>query len=211
MAKSTRRYPSIDSGQKICTKCDTWKPLEAFPRRNTGRGCGHGSWCKSCVAKHNRRRYKQPEVRADRRARRDRWGAENLTWGIEWRQRNLERARDNGRAAAARRRARMLGLPVKPYTVAELVERDGTHCVLCNEPLDFEARHPEPSSPTVEHLECIAWPDSAGDVPSNVALAHFLCNSTRNVRPHPAAARKRAELLAAEAAASSRKRPMTTE
>jgi hypothetical protein len=80
----------------------------------------------------------------------------------------------------------------------QLLERDGTLCVLCGEELDLDAVRPDPRSPTVEHLECISWPESAGDVPSNVAVSHFACNMRRGANPHPAAARKRATLLAAE-------------
>jgi hypothetical protein len=181
-------------GQKWCTKCSECKPLEEFPRTKTG--SGRGSWCKRCVATHNRKQYERPEIRADRRARWDTWHAENPNWAAKWRAANLDRARENVRRGQARRRARLQGLPAEPYTLEQLLERDGTLCVLCDEELDLAAGFPEPLSVTVEHLECISWPESAGDVPSNVAIAHFICNSSRNMRPHPAAARKRAELLA---------------
>lgn len=119
-----------------------------------------------------------------------------------WREANLEAARGNARHAAARRRARMRGLPFESYTMADIVERDGTACVLCGEEMDMTAMAPEPLAATIEHLECISWPDSAGDVLANVGLSHFACNTRRNTQAHPAASRKRAELLAAEAAAS---------
>lgn len=119
----------------------------------------------------------------------------------EWRQNNLERAREVGRRAQSRRRAQLRGLPFEDYTLDQILERDGSLCVLCDEEMDLTAEHPDLLAATVEHLECISWPGSAGDVLSNVAAAHFTCNSSRNNRPHPAAARKRAELLAAERAA----------
>jgi len=119
-----------------------------------------------------------------------------------WREANLEAARGNARHAAARRRARMRGLPFESYTMADIVDRDGTSCVLCGEEMDMMATAPEPMAATIEHLECISWEASAGDVLANVGLSHFICNTRRNTREHPAAAAKRAELLAAEAAAS---------
>lgn len=115
-----------------------------------------------------------------------------------WRENNLERAREAGRRTQSRRRAQLRGLPFEVYTLDQILERDGSLCVLCGEELDLTAEHPDLLAATVEHLECISWPNSAGDVLSNVASAHFTCNSSRNNRPHPAAARKRAELLAAE-------------
>jgi hypothetical protein len=109
---------------------------------------------------------------------------------------NPEKYRETSRRGMHRRRARLRALSVEPYTMAQLVERDGTCCVLCNGELDFTVTYPEPLAPTVEHLECISW-GIAGDEPSNVALSHWDCNNRRQDKPHPAAARKRAELLAA--------------
>lgn len=105
---------------------------------------------------------------------------------------------EEGRNSVRRRRARKLELPAGPYTLADILARDGTLCVLCGEELDLEAKFPHLRSTTVEHLECLSWPDSAGDVLSNVAAAHLTCNNARRTRPHPAAARKRAELIATQ-------------
>jgi hypothetical protein len=136
------------------------------------------------------------QVRTWKRARHaadpERFRAEAATW----RAANPDRTRENARRGMHRRRARLRALPVEPYTMAQLVERDGTCCVLCNGELDFTVTYPEPLAPTVEHLECISW-GIAGDEPSNVALSHWDCNNRRQDKPHPAAARKRAELLAA--------------
>lgn len=112
---------------------------------------------------------------------------------------NPEPIREAGRRAISRRRARLRNLPTEPYTVEMIIERDGTRCVLCGDELDFTVSYPEELAPTREHLECLSWPDTtAGDVLSNVALSHWGCNNRRRDRPHPAAARKRAELLAVE-------------
>lgn len=103
--------------------------------------------------------------------------------------------RTQARINSQRRRARKLALPVEKYTIVDILMRDGDDCVLCGEPLDLDTAFPDPRSLTVEHLECISWPRSAGDVLANVAAAHYLCNVRRCNRPHPAAARKRVELI----------------
>jgi hypothetical protein len=143
---------------------------------------------------------KRNPVDPERRRERGRsWYAANrerrLAVKRAWREDNAELVRETQRRAISRRRARLRGLPTEPYTMDQLLERDGTLCALCGEELDLEAVHPEPLAPTVEHLECVSWPDSAGDVPSNCAVAHYRCNCQRGDRPNPAAARKRAELL----------------
>jgi hypothetical protein len=108
---------------------------------------------------------------------------------------------DRVMAAGRRRRARLMALPSEPYAVADIFARDGADCVLCGKPLDLAAKWPEPRSATVEHLECLSWPGSAGDVLANVAASHARCNLRRKAKHHPAAARKRAELLAAQSIA----------
>jgi hypothetical protein len=132
----------------------------------------------------------------------DRWREINRVGAARRRAADPGPVREVGRRAMSRRRARLRGLPCEPYTLAELLERDGTDCVLCGEPLDLTASYPDPNAPTVEHLVCLSWPDAAtaGDVPSNCGVSHWGCNNSRRDKPHPAAARKRAELLAAEAA-----------
>lgn len=112
-----------------------------------------------------------------------------------WQESNPEVVAESRRRAASRRRARKRALPAEIYTLAQIIDRDGTLCVLCGAELDLSAKWPDPKAATVEHLECLAWPDSAGDVLNNVAASHFRCNAERNIRPHPAAARKRAELI----------------
>jgi hypothetical protein len=146
---------------------------------------------------------RNPVDPAVKRARDRKWYArtadERRAVKNAWKAKNADLVRESHRRGSSRRRARVRELPVEPYTVEDLIARDGADCVLCGYGLNFSVQHPHPMSVTVEHLECIAWPDSAGDVPSNVALSHFHCNNSRRTGPHPAAAAKRAELLAAEA------------
>lgn len=115
-----------------------------------------------------------------------------------WAAANPDKRRAIARRNDRRRRARLAGLPSGPYSLAGLLERDGADCVLCGLAMDLGADYPDPGSVTIEHLECISWPGSAGDVPSNVALAHAFCNWSRNDKPHPRAAAKRADLLSLE-------------
>jgi hypothetical protein len=149
---------------------------------------------------------RNPVDPAVKRARDRKWYArtadERRAVKDAWKAKNADLVREIQRRGSSRRRARVRELPVEPYTVEDLIARDGTDCVLCGYGLNFAVQHPHPMSVTVEHLECISWPDSAGDTLSNTGLAHFSCNIRRGDRPHPAAARKRAELLAAEATAS---------
>lgn len=138
--------------------------------------------------------YRREKSRAWAKANPDRYRGNT----DRWRRENPERDLEIRRRASSRWRAKTRGLPSAPYTEAQLLARDGTDCVLCGEALDLDAAWPHLRSPTVEHLECLSWPNSAGTVLSNLSMSHWDCNNKRKNRPHPAAARKRAELLAAE-------------
>lgn len=108
---------------------------------------------------------------------------------------HFQENREQGRAWVRRRQMRKQALPSEVYTLTDIIVRDGTDCVLCGEPLELDARWPNLRCATVEHLECLSWPDSSGDVLANVAASHLTCNAARRDRPHPRAAVKRAELL----------------
>jgi len=188
-----RLAPNIE--QQLCpTHYDRWRrtgdpggairPVSSTAGTCSLPDCGSSIEARGLCAQHYFAAYRQ--------ANRDRKNEQGKAWYAA----NTDLARAASTINARRRRARLRDLPVEPYTLADILERDGTVCVLCGEELDLNTAWPDPLSPTVEHLECIAWPDSAGDVLSNVALSHYTCNCRRSKNPHPAAARKRAELLA---------------
>lgn len=215
---------STPAPAKACTKCGERKPLTEFYRRGKSyrswcKPCKNtagrqwrednpeydfGYYLKNrekkitAACEYQRLNPVDPEYG---RQRKRRWKAANAdrlaVQDRAWKDANLDRVRASGTRCQNRRRARLRGLPSEPYTVADLLARDGTQCVLCGAELDLSAERYQPASVTIEHLECISWPGSAGDVLSNVALAHHSCNMRRGVRPHPAAARKRRELLEA--------------
>ena len=64
--------------------------------------------------------------------------------------------------------------------IPALVDRDGTHCSICNDQIDMTLRFPHPSSLSVDHI--IPWSAGGGDDASNLQLAHLQCNSTKQDR-----------------------------
>jgi len=63
------------------------------------------------------------------------------------------------------------------YTMAEIAERDGYVCWLCDLPVDMALVSPHDGSPSTDHVIQIA--DGGTDTRGNVRLAHRLCNSVR--------------------------------
>ncbi|SFF03029.1 HNH endonuclease [Streptomyces mirabilis] len=67
---------------------------------------------------------------------------------------------------------------VERYTVEEIGERDGWVCGLCQDPVDQAYRHPDPRSPSIDHVRTIAA--GGTDTKENVRLTHWGCNHERN-------------------------------
>lgn len=87
------------------------------------------------------------------------------------------RRRERWQQKNRRRRAILQEVASEPYSLSEIAERDGFSCQLCDGPVDMAMRHPDPKSPSVDHIVPIAarGPDTRG----NVQLAHLGCNASK--------------------------------
>ena len=99
--------------------------------------------------------------------------------------RNRKYRQDNPeivRAGTRKRRAVMASVPHEPYTEAQVLERWGTDCHLCHEPVDMTATR-KSGSPGWErglHLEHVLGLTLGGhDTLDNVKPAHGKCNLTK--------------------------------
>lgn len=95
-------------------------------------------------------------------------------WEIE----NPERARENKMNATRRRRARLAGVEVEYFTIADIRLVHGDDCYLCNGPINYSLRFPHPKSPSVDHIK----PISAGGshTVENCAMTHLKCNNRKS-------------------------------
>lgn len=84
-----------------------------------------------------------------------------------------ESKRAHRRAAALRRKKAYSGVPERILD-REIFERDGWLCGLCGDAVDSAVKHPDPLSPSLDHVV----PLSRGGlhVRGNVQLAHLGCN-----------------------------------
>jgi len=78
------------------------------------------------------------------------------------------------RSKCRRRRVQRAGRPFEHYAAADVFERDGWVCRICEKPIDRSSSWPEPWSASIDHVVPIAAGGS--DVPGNVQAAHFRCN-----------------------------------
>lgn len=79
-----------------------------------------------------------------------------------------------------KRRAQKLGTQVEDLRPIDIYERDIWLCGLCSTPVDPDVRHPDPMSPSLDHVK----PLSLGGTHTyeNVQLAHLLCNVSKGNR-----------------------------
>lgn len=81
------------------------------------------------------------------------------------------------------KKAQELGLDWMMFGVKEIFERDGSICWICFEPVDINATYQENPNgyATVDHIIPMKGKVefNPGHVPTNVQLAHFICNSKK--------------------------------
>lgn len=63
-----------------------------------------------------------------------------------------------------------------------IYERDKSICQLCFEPVDLTLPRGHRMSKTLDHIECQSWALIPDHRPSNLRLAHWSCNSSRQNR-----------------------------
>jgi hypothetical protein len=153
-ASSRRRFCSA-----ICALRARPRPTRPKPSDRTCRECGQlfsptrpvQAFCGStCVALRNRREHTNP-LKPERLR--------------EARRRHCARRRQQGASSLPAGRWREIG------------ERDGWWCWICQKPVDQRLRAPNRKAPTVDHILPVS--KGGGNHPSNLALAHFGCNSRR--------------------------------
>lgn len=65
-------------------------------------------------------------------------------------------------------------------SITEIGDRDGWRCHLCRRRVDRQVAYPHPMSASRDHLVPVV--DGGTNDPTNLALAHFHCNSSRQHR-----------------------------
>jgi 5-methylcytosine-specific restriction endonuclease McrA len=78
------------------------------------------------------------------------------------------------------RKTKMIATAVGSVRLKDILDRDGTDCALCFEPVDFSLSWPDPFSQSLDH----AIPISRGGphILANCQLAHLRCNISKGAR-----------------------------
>jgi len=147
--------------------------------------CGDREYAKGFCHRH----YMQDYARLNANTIRDRQSqyrqdnrAEILRSKLNYRQSNKEALAESGRL----RRARMYGAGHEVFSESDMLDRWGTDCYLCGEPIDIGApkRSPFPGwelSLWRDHVISLA--DGGSDSLDNVRPSHALCNLRKGRRP----------------------------
>lgn len=114
-----------------------------------------------CSEKHGKLHYNRVS-RADGRQPREPWN---------------DRRRDIYHRRRARRKAASTGARV---LLIDIADRDGWACHICGHPVDQMCAWPAPTSPSLDHV--VPLSRGGAHEPSNVRLAHLICNSMKGAR-----------------------------
>lgn len=187
---------------KICTKCDKAKDFEEFDLDQNG-SYGRFSQCKECRSEYNRQfrienleevraqahiKNAKPETKAQRMKRhreRSATDPQYLESRQRWRRTYYLNHTEEAKDFYPRRRARILNATVGEVDYTRILERNGYHCYLCNQPIHPDAKpgssaslsfdhviplHPRPGEPQGSHSE------------ENILPAHVACNVRKSNR-----------------------------
>jgi hypothetical protein len=108
------------------------------------------------------------------------WYAANKEQALAQQKRYKLANPDKVRSWRAKRRANKAAVPTEPYTRQDIIDRDGLDCGLCGEPVDLKLKHPDPASPSIDHVLPISL--DGPDILANVQLAHLRCNIRKSNR-----------------------------
>jgi 5-methylcytosine-specific restriction endonuclease McrA len=87
-----------------------------------------------------------------------------------------ERRRANWQA----RRALKLGAAVEPFTLSDVISRDGIACGICGVDVDLTLAHPDPFSKSLDHV--VPLSRGGAHTADNCQLAHLRCNVSKGAR-----------------------------
>lgn len=166
LSPATRQPPSLfcqscRETEKICRRCGESKSLIEFSRSEGDRI----GFCKSCYATARSAIYESGRARADAIWRK-RHGTERPPGTSHYDQDPA----DVLQAPKRRRAERLRNAKRAPINREAIFERDGWLCGICGEPVAV-------GDATLDHIVPISLGGS--HEPSNVRLAHSLCNSRR--------------------------------
>lgn len=188
--RAIRKAQNAAVAEKACSACAVVKDIAEFHRTSDGSKGGRRATCKACDkiwhAENYRRnreallgrnrawREANPEQCADaaRRyyesnkdaiyQRHREWVARNPLWISEFQN---------------RRRAAMRGSMTEPVDPESIWT--GT-CGICGNALDRSARHPDPLSPSLDHIVPVSR--GGAHVVANLQWAHLICNIRKGAR-----------------------------
>jgi hypothetical protein len=81
--------------------------------------------------------------------------------------------------------------PVERFSLADIAERDGWRCGICEDPVDPSYRAPDPRTPSIDHIKPIVR--GGTETRDNVRLTHLFCNMNNGIMgrdPDPGQARR---------------------
>lgn len=156
-------------GKLLCSKCETYKHLDAFHKDSTR---PHGVYihCKDCQAERARKRYKRQRDKIISRTKRYNKANPNVTAAAMQRYRKTAQGAEKARKSASAYRARQAKQFVEHIEPSVVLENSNGICGICGKSVDSNDFH-------VDHI----IPLNRGGLHaySNTQAAHPSCNTSK--------------------------------
>lgn len=167
---------------KTCTKCKASKPAnQSYFYADKGQSSGLKPECKECTLAHKKLFYAQNKDRLKQKSKNYR-DADPARWKAvkkRYLANNPEAALNDRRKRVARKRE----VEHRPYTAQQVLERYGSNCHLCGDPIDLSAPRwtAIPGYELGLHLDHVIRLSEGGpDTIENIRPAHGICNQIKN-------------------------------
>lgn len=175
---------------KKCSACGVEFPATAEHFYSRGKKSLH-SKCKTCYNKYQAEKQKSPEYREKRAerlaAQRDRinerqrkYYQKNKDWLKDWYNEYHRNRPDEALAKLHRRRARKYGNGVEKYTRSDVIEKYGSDCHICGDPINLSVsgrpgwQKGWERGLHIDHVVSVA--NGGPDILDNVKPSHAKCN-----------------------------------
>lgn len=128
-------------------------------------------------------RWRDANLEKAREWNRD-WRRANPTKAREmihnWREAHPEAVREMSRNESRKRRAHLRGAESENISLEYIHKRDGGRCQLCGKKVNMKLKHPDPMSPSLDHIVPLA--KGGSNLRTNVQLTHWICNVQKGTR-----------------------------
>lgn len=181
-ARTANLLARMEAQEKPCVTCGLLLPFDAF-FSDSSRADGRATSCAACKRSASKSWRTANPDKARRRSTRTAAQVErDRALTAKWKRENPHRVT----AYLQKRRAAKAGARSGHVDLDRLWRDSGSTCGICGDSIDRDLRHPDPMSPSLDHILPLSM--GGAHAQGNVQWTHLVCNLRKGARPGDSAA-----------------------